>query len=520
MARALPGTPRLRLPRIDKVGRQLAEILTAGMYSDPLMVLREYVQNAVDSIDQARATGRLAVDEGTVEITVDGLARRIEVLDNGAGVPNDRVEGVLCGLGVSTKTSGSERGFRGIGRLGGLGYCDCLRFESRSAGREQVAEVIWDAGQLRRAVKRQSGEGELRSCVRSVQRLRFRKATRRDPAHFFRVVMEGVNRFHRDELMDVAAVASYLSHVAPVGFCYQAFPFAGEIEQHLAGVDGYRSYAIGVNGKAVLKPYAAEVPIRSCHLDRIRGVELFELQGPSGRSVGRGWYAKTSYLASVPARVPMRGVRVRQGNLEVGDEYFLADAYAERRFSTWHIGEIHVGYSLTPNARRDGFEHSPDLEAFLEQAQLLGRHLSYLCRASSKSRSTSLRVGRDLERAEGLLRRTFVIDEQHAEEICNRVTAVLDKIADTNGGTAESTQGSARVARVRRRLNRLCAHPPYLHDALDGRALRFLSKREILEEVARGMIENMEITGTAEELVARVMHPYLKSRRTKSARGG
>ncbi|MFH0963634.1 MAG: hypothetical protein V2A58_06440 [Planctomycetota bacterium] len=105
-----------------------------------------------------------------------------------------------------------------------------------------------------------------------------------------------------------------------------------------------------------------------------------------------------------------------------------------------------------------------------------------------------------------------MIDEEHAEEIFGRVAAVLDSIDKTDGKAVESTQFHARAARVRRRLKCLCADPSYLHDALDGRALRYLGKKELLEEVARGITENMERAGTAEELVERVMHRYLKLR--------
>ena len=36
-----------------KIGKNLIEILTDGMYKNPLFMYREYVQNAADSIDEA-----------------------------------------------------------------------------------------------------------------------------------------------------------------------------------------------------------------------------------------------------------------------------------------------------------------------------------------------------------------------------------------------------------------------------------------------------------------------------------
>ena len=69
----------------------------------------------------------------------------------------------------------------------------------------------------------------------------------------------------------------------------------------------------------------------------------------------------------------MRGIRVRHGNIEVGDERFLDHIYSEKRFATWHIGEIHLNHNIKPNARRDGFEESRDYERFLERTTIIGK---------------------------------------------------------------------------------------------------------------------------------------------------
>ena len=40
-------------------GKFLLEILTKGMYSNPMHIYREYIQNSCDSIDKAVAAGVL-----------------------------------------------------------------------------------------------------------------------------------------------------------------------------------------------------------------------------------------------------------------------------------------------------------------------------------------------------------------------------------------------------------------------------------------------------------------------------
>ena len=53
------------------IGKFTLESLTTGMYSEPESCFREYIQNAVDSIDMAIDQGILQLDESRIEIIVD-----------------------------------------------------------------------------------------------------------------------------------------------------------------------------------------------------------------------------------------------------------------------------------------------------------------------------------------------------------------------------------------------------------------------------------------------------------------
>ena len=50
------------------IGKHTLESLTSGMYSDPYVVYREYIQNAVDSIDNAIAQGILKFGKDVIDI--------------------------------------------------------------------------------------------------------------------------------------------------------------------------------------------------------------------------------------------------------------------------------------------------------------------------------------------------------------------------------------------------------------------------------------------------------------------
>src|SRR5947209_11059459 len=106
------------------VGKDILEVLSSAMYVEPLAIYREYIQNAADSIDEARRTGVLAPKEaGNVEIDIDLEERTVTIRDNGTGIPAPEFESRMTSFGASAKRGTTARGFRGVGRLSGLAYC-------------------------------------------------------------------------------------------------------------------------------------------------------------------------------------------------------------------------------------------------------------------------------------------------------------------------------------------------------------------------------------------------------------
>ena len=59
---------------------------------------------------------------------------QIVITDNGLGIPTAEVEKTLISIGNSKKSSESSRGFRGIGRLAALSYCQRLTFSTSFKG--------------------------------------------------------------------------------------------------------------------------------------------------------------------------------------------------------------------------------------------------------------------------------------------------------------------------------------------------------------------------------------------------
>jgi molecular chaperone HtpG len=110
------------------IGKDVIESLTTSMYDDPRFVYREYIQNCADAIDKARKIG--LITDGNIHISINPAKRKIEIEDDAIGIEKEKVVEVLKNIAQSTKQKGIDKGFRGIGRLGGLGYCDRLIFET------------------------------------------------------------------------------------------------------------------------------------------------------------------------------------------------------------------------------------------------------------------------------------------------------------------------------------------------------------------------------------------------------
>ena len=106
------------------IGKYTLESLTNGMYSSPLDMYREYTQNSVDSCDDAVEAGIEIADKLAIDIVIDEAKKSVTIRDNGCGVRSEEAVGILLDIGNSQKNRVTSRGFRGIGRLAGLSYCE------------------------------------------------------------------------------------------------------------------------------------------------------------------------------------------------------------------------------------------------------------------------------------------------------------------------------------------------------------------------------------------------------------
>ena len=131
------------------IGKYTLESLTNGMYANPFDLLREYVQNAVDSIDSYVEADSTHLESNRILIEIDTKQGYLKIEDNGTGIPVSSAYKTLLDIGNSQKDLKKSRGFRGIGRLSGLGYCDKLIFTTSFTGESEKSIVTFDSKKLK-----------------------------------------------------------------------------------------------------------------------------------------------------------------------------------------------------------------------------------------------------------------------------------------------------------------------------------------------------------------------------------
>jgi molecular chaperone HtpG len=438
------------------IGKDVLELLSSSMYVDPMTIYREYVQNAADAIDLG------GLKNGRVAIDIDPTERRIRIRDNGVGVPAEEFASRLMNLGASVKRGTAARGFRGVGRLAGLGYCQELVFRSKSQGERFVSEMKWDCRRLRSLLRSTDQHSDIIAVLRDVVTLRKSESAARDGS-FFEVELSGVVRQGNDRLLNKDAVASYLAQVAPVPFSPE-FRFAEEIKAVLGSHGLVGSIDIRINGASdsLYRPHRDLLQVEGAEPIKLSEVSFHELPGVDGDVAAVCWVAHHEYAGAISSALLVKGLRVRSGNIQVGDFSILEELFPETRFNSWSIGEVHIlDKKIIPNGRRDHFEQGVHYENLTNQLAPVVKDIARRCRQNSISRKwvRTFELHRDvaLERGKvvargGISRATIQMHADAATKALKAMRKVIGQklLADEirNSLAEEAARVEARVTKM------------------------------------------------------------------------
>lgn len=388
-----------------RLGKDVLELVSSAMYVDPLVVFREYVQNAADAIADARGRGLLAAHEGgRIEISIDEQARSLTIRDDGAALEPELFGARMLALGGSAKRGTNARGFRGVGRLAGLGYARELVFRSRAQGQKDVSEITWDGRMLKSAASDPDVDG-VADFIAAVTRTGRRPARADQPARFFEVELRGIVRPKGDRLLDRAAVTDYLSQIAPVPFSAD-FAHGAEIAAAVRAATQLDELEISVDGgPPITRPHRDAIALGNGRSSAVDEVTYVEIPRTDGGVAAVAWFAHHGYEGAIPVGSLVKGVRLRVGNLQVGGHAMLDDIFPESRFNSWSVGEVHVlDPRIVPNGRRDEFEQNAHLANLVNHLSPVARDIARRCRTSSARRSRSRALEAARREAEERLR--------------------------------------------------------------------------------------------------------------------
>lgn len=378
-----------------KIGAFVLETLTTGMYTNPLDALREYIQNSLDSIRKAERNGVLGENQGRIVVELSPEERRLTITDNGFGLKSDEVYDKLISIGMSSKNIEENAGFRGIGRLAGIAYCDELTFRSRAYGEDKCSLVTVNCKKIRELISPSKKEVEelpelMHNCTKIQQGIKC------DEDHFFEVCMENISP-DIDIFLKVKELESYLQHVAPVRYDSQIFIMSTRIKNWVK-TEGINIPVVTIQitdhkiTREVFKQYRNKGnKIKTKGYDfKIKDIVFFPDHDATNDKFW-GWYAETDLLGTIDDNY-FPGFRIRKDNIEIGDSELSSELFneagSESRFNKYFLGEIHIlNPKVIPNARRDGFENSKDWLEIKKKLMLFFKERGKEARATSTDRN-------------------------------------------------------------------------------------------------------------------------------------
>lgn len=344
------------------LGKNIIENLTTGMYEDSNIIYREYIQNSADQIVKAINQGILTPEEAIIDIDINKKTRCITIYDNATGIPVSDFKQKLSDIANSDKNREENAGFRGIGRLGGIAYCDTLVFSSSFYGEKTKSIMYWDAKKCREIlsdVKKRPTALELLDFI-----ITYEEETCDLNEHFFEVQLKNIKE-ENVELMDKAKVREYLSFVAPLPFSNK-FLLRSKIYTYIKNENfPMNEYKILINGTQLFKEYGCDLYEGTAEnrkkYDEISDLEFRKIVSPQGELLAWMWFGISKFEKQIPTINDMRGIRLRQSNIQIGDTetFSYPKFYKEARGNLYFVGEVHaLHYYLIPNARRDYFNEN------------------------------------------------------------------------------------------------------------------------------------------------------------------
>ena len=238
-----------------------------------------------------------------------------------------------------------------------MSYCDTLTFTTSAEDESKKTIVKFDCKKLRNLlIPGQYDDMSLSSVLSEITTVT--TESEKTEKHYFLVEMKNVSSF--SDLLDINAAKSYISQVAPLPYQSRHFIYSSQLHSYL-NEHGYliEEFPIFVGeNESDLEPLYK--PNRSrfhsdrnkMKVDEIHKMVYFDIT-IDDELYALGWYGNCGWYGSLSEH-EISGMRVRKGNILIGDNKTLNSIFREARFNGWTQGELFIiTDKLIPNARRD-----------------------------------------------------------------------------------------------------------------------------------------------------------------------
>lgn len=427
-------------------------ILSQDLYPRKIEVIREYIQNASDALDEYMSVADYVEDRAKPLIKVSIQGRSLLIFDNGIGMDEEEIE-KFKRIAYSEKKAGEEAGYKGIGRLAGIAVADKLKISSTSYGSNRLYHFEFRAKDMREDIdeKKKAGIQELASQV--INRHTEIWWTDIDPeSHYTLVEVRDINE-SCGELLDPETLIEYIGDIAPVDFApaseFTNGPLISDkLRQNVPDYSPKTIYLAKANGERVriYKPYRDEMVLAE--------PEFIEIQDPEepDKLLAYCWFASKGekMLGRVRAsgrifsvdgddtkeRRRFAGLVYKLFGFTVGDRSLPQRTLWITALprALWFTGEIHIiDKNVVPTTDRSDFVETPVRRKLYAAAETrIPGKLIKLAQEISDNRKAYDDAGKFKEKLEAykLKLAQSAIDRADLKTIRDDLRDILEKLGD------------------------------------------------------------------------------------------
>ena len=419
----------------SEVRKKILSMLMFQLYSDERTIYREYVQNALDSINKAIDTRVLdQAKDGVVNINIDVKHKVIKIKDNGAGIESANAVRTLLDISPSNKDGVSQAGMYGIGRLVGGGYCHELTFRTSARGEAIGTQITFDVDKIWQMVEKDEEDYLATYVINECTTRESIPAEESD--HYFEVELKGVKDDAAPSLLDAETIINYLREVAPVEYKSEfkntlMYKSTADNPEFKELHEGLEKVQVLVGETRIQKQYG--LSIRGTK-DKINNLEYFKIEDRKYGLLGWGWYALTKYTIQIPKDDKLAGIRLRAHNIQIGDANLLSgiNYWKEDRSNSYFYGEFFVTHRhIRPNSARDGLVPTPESKSLENGLRTYFENLKTLYTKANEAKKSIDKIYDGIKRIDD---HGGAIDYNAKDLINNRGIGKFEKLMKTSFG--------------------------------------------------------------------------------------